>query len=204
MATIYSDGFAYSDGDIEVVSSGKWDRVNTWNVVSGVLDIGASGLTICSTTTSAHTAVANCQVSVKHTAAGAFDGGPGCRLQQVSDITTVDGYYLDAFGSEIGMWKYTNGSGTQVGSSGTITLTANTVLKLKSETSGSDVILTAWYGGTLECGPSTDVGGYTAAGMAGVHSWDTTGGFDDFLLEDLDAGGGVAGAGFLCTVGAGA
>ena len=150
---------------------------------------GTSGGTIMRAVGAFHAALADCEVSVTHVTGSGFDGGP---IARKTDGATLTYYEADAYAGNIDIYRVVGGGApVQIGASGAITLTANSVIKLKVTGTGATVTLIATYAGTEEVNTTdTNASRITAAGQGGTKNYSANADFDNWQIDDLAVAGG--------------
>lgn len=188
MTTLFSDNFNRADSTSLGTS---WSEVaGDWQVQTNQLLISSgAGFRVCSTTTTAHAAVADCKVTATRAAGASWDAGPCVRLSGAGGSETC--YYLDVSGTQdLSVIRRVAGADTDIGD--LVQAHSNgDIYALQVSGSGATVTLKVFRNGSQVGADITDTAGsrITAAGQTGVVTW-AGAAFDDFLVEDLGGGGG--------------
>lgn len=183
MTVVFSDNFNRADN---VDPGANWSEdAGTWAIVTNALN-GQAASSVVRTTTTAHSAIADMEVTVTQVDS-AFDGGPIARKAAAA----LTYYEIDCYTGTIELWRYVAGAGTLVASD-TITLTAGSVIIFRVTGTGATVSFTVTYNGTGKLVGTTDTNAsrIVAAGFAGCKTYTTNDSFDDFSLDDLAVAGG--------------
>lgn len=189
MTQIFSDNFNRANEELNASANWTEDTGDDWDVVGGdhLNNTSSTNPGICRTTTTAHAALADVEVSVKNFTAATFDGGPCVRMPAGAGGAETF-YYADVFGSTFQIYRRDAGTDTAIGAAGSITLGANKIIKLKATGTGATVTLIGTYDGIEEVN-TTDTSGsrITTAGQTGLLSWISAADadFDDFSVDDL-------------------
>ena len=187
MTVIFSEAFTRADNDS--LGANWLEMTGTdWDIFSNQLRLVAATTTPgnVSTTTTAHAAIANCEVSVKQvTNPAGFDAGPVARATDVDSAPTL--YMCDCYGTVMECYRHNNSAtGTLVGTGQTITLATNTTIKIKVTGAGATVTIDMAYGGTTKTVTDSSASRLTAAGQTGIISWlNAAIDWDDFSVDDL-------------------
>ena len=183
MTVVFSDNFTRADEVLD--ASANWVEVSgTWAIVSNVLH--NSDIALCSTTATAHTALADMKVTVTMVDA-ASDGGPVARKHTTAATVTM--YELDVYTSNSDLYRYITGTATLVDNDAA-TLSANSVMELQVTGTGATVSFVCSYNGTARHVGITDTNAarIVAAGYAGVHSYTTSDNWDNFSVDNTAGG----------------
>lgn len=193
MTTLFSDGFGAT------LSATNYDQGagSSWSVPSG----GTAGFVRNNqqpapawlrTTTTAHAAVADCNVSVTRIAGTSFDAGPVARFTGSAGSETC--YYLDVENDAgtMTIYRRVSGADTQIVQATGQTLANGDVYKLQVSGTGATVTLKMFKNGSQVGSTGSDSSGsrITGAAQTGILCWASGNqDFDDFLVEDVASGG---------------
>jgi hypothetical protein len=187
MTTLFSDDFTRADNATVDATNWTENGGSDWSIVSNRVRAANSAIFLI-TTTSAHAAVADCDVEVEIRDNTGLDGGPMSRA--LSNGT--QGYFADVIAASglVNMWRRVAGSDTQIGVDITgLTFAIGDKIRLRTKTVGATVELTLLQNGVIRGSPQVDSSGsrLTGAGQTGIaHFLPAPCDYDNFLVTDLN------------------
>ena len=194
MATLFSDSFDRANA---ANLGANWDADDSgvptdWDIDTNTAESQVQNGNTMRTVSGAHADTADTKVTVTQVSASG-DGGPLSRCTAKVPIQT--NYVLFIASNVATLYRANAGVDTQLGSGVGITQVANGVAAIEVSGTGTTVTVKSYYQGSLlDTQSDTDALRLTTAGRTGMTSWSTGAGtaarYNDFLVEDLAAGGG--------------
>lgn len=195
MATLFSDDFNRANNtDL----GASWTEVKgNHQIVSNALQLAAynsaNNFADCRADTDAHAAVADCKVTATRVSGTSFDALIYARGSGTD--STYTGYVLNVYGSNnIEVYRFNSGTSALIGARNA-THSNGDSYGLQVSGTGATITFKVIRNGAQVGADLTDTSGsrITAAGQTGLGNWATsTSTWDDFLVEDLAAGGDVS------------
>jgi hypothetical protein len=193
MSVIFSDDFNRADS---TNLGGNWSEasgdssINTNRLRAGIWAASVPGQAL--TTTSAHSAIADCKVTItQHKTGSNADGGPIARVATSGSSPKM--YTCDVYTGRCELYRHdSSNTGTLLGSGVAITQAADKVIALEVSGTGATVTVKSYYDGVQqESVGDTSANRITSANQTGVYNWrsvsDGDCDYDDFSVDDLAA-----------------
>lgn len=186
MSVVFSDNFNRAD---TTNLGAEWNEVDgNSEIISNQLSqpVGANaGRTF--TTTTAHAAIADMKVSIKHISGDRAECGVVARATGSGDFYA---FAIRSGGGNSQLYRFNGGTKTQLDvDSATFTYVSGAPIELQVTGTGATVTVQAWYNSVQMFNyADTDASRITGAGQAGVYNWGLgTATFDDFSVDDLQS-----------------